>query len=174
MDQQKTRAPPAGPLTTRLLLTTHAPLLEMSERRSERKRTQPDFLEQQRLQDVRPRRARFRPGELTKPPLTPRMTTWLGLSSSARRGAAGAESGLARTARPLCPAPPPTDRQRALQLVQQYRDANPVLDPLASSWAARQRAPRAGCPLVPRATVRSWAWGRALQGGRPSCRRCRS
>ncbi len=133
---------------------------DMSEqRRTDRKRTQ--------TQDQGP--GPGRPGELTKPPLPARMTTWVGLCSSARWGGGrGARLGWPARLAPRSPsfAPPPAQRQRALHLVQAQWPAPPPLaylsQPLASSWRHRQRAPRPGCRLVPRATASSWAWGRAL------------
>jgi hypothetical protein len=48
-----------------------------------------------------PRQELELPGELAQPPLQPRMSPWVGLCSSARRGAARGASGLARKIPPL-------------------------------------------------------------------------
>jgi hypothetical protein len=48
-----------------------------------------------------PRQGRAGPGERAQPPLQARMSPWLGLCSSARRGAARGASGLARKIPPL-------------------------------------------------------------------------
>jgi hypothetical protein len=83
---------------------------DMSEqRRSDRKRTQTQ-LSGHRGWKGQERQGRTRPGELTKPPLPARMTAWVGLCSSTRWGAAGSESGLARTA---WPGPDSNDRKDA-------------------------------------------------------------
>jgi hypothetical protein len=73
---------------------------------------------------------------LTKPPLPARMSTWVGLCSSARWGARGA-SGLARPARPpLCPG------QAGLRL--QQAQASPCI-PLALPAVPRS-ASHGSCP----------------------------
>jgi hypothetical protein len=116
-----------------LLLTTHAPLLNMSEqRRSDRKRTQTATRDSGWSRQTSARREL---AKLAKPPLPARMTTWVGLCSSAGWGAARGASGRpARLAlRSARLAPPDAQRQRFLDLVQQFRAAN-LVRAGASGW----------------------------------------
>jgi hypothetical protein len=84
------------------LYTFSTHILDMAELR--RAQAQPDAVRGSNIyvaRDEGKTQGRAGPGELAKQPLPAHMSPWVGLCSSARRGAAMGASGLARTARPL-------------------------------------------------------------------------